>query len=189
MQRRLGTLLRQFLSLTTCLGAAVALMSGCAHGAAANTDASSTTIFVVRHAQKADPDDNTPGARLSEDGRESARRLAASLRSTGIAAVFATPTVRARGTAQPTGTLFGVPVTEYDPASLAKLSDRIHSEWKGKSCLVVGHSNTVPAIVRALGGAVGENLASDAYDNLFVVSIAEIGGIRQVTTTRLHLPQ
>lgn len=146
-----------------------------------------TTLFVVRHAQKADPGNNAPDAPLSDAGRRAARRLAETLRSADLAAVFATPTVRARDTAAPTATVFGVGVTEYRGAE--QLAEQIHRDWRGRSALIVGHSNTVPAIVRALGGRVQGELGDDEYDNLFIVTIVERGGDRAVSTTRLRPPE
>jgi hypothetical protein len=40
----------------------------------------------------------------------------------------------------------------------------------GATALVVGHSNTVPEIVAALGVATAVTVADDEYDNLFIVT-------------------
>ena len=54
-------------------------------------------------------------------------------------------------------------------------------ETKG-NVLVVGHSNTIPDIIKALG--VSDSIAIDDndYDNLFVVSL----GTGSATLLRLH---
>lgn len=155
----------------------------------AEADPVVTTVFIVRHAQKADPNDNSPDSPLSAQGTQAADRLAAALRSAQLKAVFATPTTRARDTARPAATFFGVDVTDYQPNAPEELAARIHAQWAGRSALIVGHSNTVPALVRALGGVAEGELNSDEYDNLFIVTITELDGRRAVATTRLHLPQ
>lgn len=181
-----GALGRLFLCLLACLGA-VSLATLPSAASADPLTPVVSTVFVVRHAQKADPQDNTPGAALSAQGKAAADQLAATLRSAGIQGVFATQTTRARDTARPTATLFGLEVTEYyAPADLATL---INEKWFGRPVLIVGHSNTVPALIEALGGDPIGELGSDEYDNLFILSIAQAKGGRTVTTTRLRLPQ
>ena len=41
----------------------------------------------------------------------------------------------------------------------------------GSSVLVVGHSNTVPAIIAALGGPAMEELCDSEYSNLFTLAL------------------
>ena len=41
----------------------------------------------------------------------------------------------------------------------------------GHSVLVVGHSNTVPAIIAALGGPAMEELCDSEYSNLFTLAL------------------
>jgi hypothetical protein len=36
---------------------------------------------------------------------------------------------------------------------------------------VVGHSNSVPAVIKALGGDVAPAIGEKEYDNLFVVTV------------------
>lgn len=155
----------------------------------AEADPVVTTVFIVRHAQKADPHDNSQGSPLSDEGKRAAARLASALRSAHIDAVFATPTTRARDTARPTAAIFGIEVTDYPPGDPEALAASIRGKWAGRSALIVGHSNTVPALVRALGGDADGELAGDEYDNLFIVTITEVAGRRSIATTRLHLPQ
>jgi broad specificity phosphatase PhoE len=46
---------------------------------------------------------------------------------------------------------------------------------QGQTVLVVGHSNTVPAIVEALGAKRPGAICDSRYDDLFVVTIAGDG--------------
>jgi broad specificity phosphatase PhoE len=132
-----------------------------------------SAVIVVRHAEKISETDQ----RLSEAGRARAARLAALLKDTGIVAIFSTDTERAKGTAQPLADATKLPLRIYDlPASGANkpiaaqpFIARLRTEHAHDVVLVVGHSNTVPAILQALGAPGLLKLAADEYDNLFVV--------------------
>ncbi len=50
----------------------------------------------------------------------------------------------------------------------------------GSVVLVVGHSNTVPSIIAALGGPKLADLCDSAYSNLFVLVLGEPGGARLI---------
>jgi broad specificity phosphatase PhoE len=50
----------------------------------------------------------------------------------------------------------------------------------GKTVLVVGHSNTIPKIVGALGGPKLADLCEPEYDNVFTMVIDAEGGVRTV---------
>jgi broad specificity phosphatase PhoE len=45
----------------------------------------------------------------------------------------------------------------------------------GETVLVVGHSNTVPAIVEALGAKRPADICDAEFDNLYIVTIAADG--------------
>lgn len=121
------------------------------------------TVFVVRHAEKISNEDE----RLTEAGKARGQRLARMLADAGIAAVYSTDTERTRGTAGPLAEARKLPVTIYDkPKALA---EKLRTEHKEDAILVVGHSNTVPKLLEALGCAESVSIADDEYDNLFVV--------------------
>lgn len=127
-----------------------------------------TTIFLVRHAEKAtggdgkDPD-------LSEAGRARAVALSEMLKDVRFTAIYATEFKRTQQTAKPLADaahleVVTIPAKEM-PALVAKL--------KGASgnVLVVGHSNTLPEIITALGADVSLTIAEADYDNLFLVDL------------------
>ncbi len=147
-----------------------------------------TTLFIVRHAEKAEESDNSPGAELSAAGRRRSARLAAMLRDADLAGVYATATRRALDTARPTAERHGLPITEYDAGpGLRAVVDRVLGECAGRAALVVGHSNTVPALVAAFtGGEPGEGVSG--YDSIFVVTIVRCGESRAASVTRLRFP-
>ena len=103
-------------------------------------------FYVSRHMQKESGNDPA----LTAEGAANAERLAAMLADKGITAIFTTDTKRTRSTAEPLSRLTGVPIQTYDPRDNAALAARAQAVTG--SVLIVGHSNTVPAIVAALHG-------------------------------------
>ena len=132
-----------------------------------------TAVFVVRHAEKVSETDQ----RLTDAGRERAARLAKMLGAAGIRAIYATDTERARDTAAPLAQALKLSITTYDVgAGMAKdtpdaseLARTLRRDHPGDAVLVVGHSNTVPAILKALGCREEISIAAQQYDDLFIV--------------------
>jgi phosphohistidine phosphatase SixA len=145
--------------------------------------AAQQTVFVVRHAERADT--GTAGAsmmatdpELSEAGRARAQALAAALKDAGITAIYTTEYKRTRQTAEPLAKALGIAVTVVEardtPGLIAKVTG-------GGNALVVGHSNTVGPVIAGLGVAEPVKLSDADYDNLFVVVRGE-----KPTLVRLH---
>ena len=131
------------------------------------------TVFVVRHAEKISESDQ----RLTDAGRERATRLAKMLSAAGIRAIYATDTERAKDTAGPLAERLHLAVTTYDVgAGMAKgapdataFAAQLRRDHPNDAVLVVGHSNTLPAILKALGCQEEVTIAAQQYDDLFVV--------------------
>jgi phosphohistidine phosphatase SixA len=128
------------------------------------------TVIVVRHAERAD--DGTKDPPLSAAGEARAKRLASHLQSAEIAAAYVTPLKRTQQTAAlavatiaPTITTTTLPAADID-ALIARI--RLHRP--NETVLVVGHSNTVPRILQALGMPNPPTIAEDEYHHLFVVT-------------------
>lgn len=132
--------------------------------------------FVVRHAERAD--DAGGGAAmlargqdppLSAAGRERAERLARHLRDAGVTAIYVTQYVRTQQTAEPLARALGLKPTQIENDETDDLVRDIRSRYAAGVVLVVGHSSTVPVIVKALGGGEVE-VQDDEYDALFIVA-------------------
>ena len=135
-----------------------------------------TVVIVVRHAEKAADDPRDPT--LSEAGHARAQALAKALAGAPLAAVYATGYRRTQQTAQPSAEKHGVAVQTLaagSEADGAALRERIRKEHAGRTVLVVGHSNTVPAIVAALSGKAAAAMAEDEFDRFSVVVLPEQG--------------
>ena len=137
-------------------------------------------IFIVRHAERVD---RSSDAILSAEGEARAEALARHLRDVGIDAIHSTTYRRTLGTAAPLAELLGLEV-QTEPAHdmgtmmssdrgveryLQALVARLRDRHGADRVLVVGHSNTVPALLAALGHPESIAIAGDEYDNLFVV--------------------
>ena len=143
----------------------------------------STTVILVRHAEKAaEPKDDPP---LTVVGEARAAALVEVVRTAGITAVYSTPWKRTQFTARPTAEKLGIPVTTFDVKPGEKSYGELYaaellSKHRGRVVLVVGHSNTVPAILKGLGIADAPVIQDPEYDNLFVVTVPETGPSRVV---------
>jgi phosphohistidine phosphatase SixA len=132
-----------------------------------------TTVIVVRHAEKVDDSSDPP---LSEAGQARATALAAALADAGVSAIYTTQFERTRATAAPLARALGLSPTVIQgggpaAAHARAVASRVLSQSAGRTSLVVGHSNTVPDIVQALGAADVGTIADDEYHNLFIVQV------------------
>ena len=187
------------LVLCVTLAAGCAAAPGAGSSAPAPTPASATAatpatagtlVLLVRHAEKAAvPGDDPP---LSEAGTTRARALADSLRGVGVTAVIVSPRRRTAETAAPLAAArgltpevvpFGASPAEHVQAVAAAV--RRHA---GGVVLVVGHSNTVPAIVTALGGPRLPDLCDASYATLFTVRLAASSGAPTVSRSGYGTP-
>ncbi|WP_407352278.1 histidine phosphatase family protein [Luteimonas sp. R10] len=161
------------LLLSLMLAGCVAQPARTPSAAAAPPDSPRTAFLVVRHAEKvADGDDPV----LDASGLRRAEALAELLAEEPVSAVYATPTRRARQTAQPIARRHGIEVRDYDPAQPpSALATVLHTRHAGATVVVVGHSNTVPGIVSALCACPVAPLAEQDYGDLFEVRIAADG--------------
>ena len=126
----------------------LSVLAGCA---SVPDPAGGVTFVIVRHAEKADDDPRDPS--LTPEGERRAERLASAMRLRPLVAVYATPLRRTQATAAPAAQGAGLPVTTYDPTVPApELAGRLRQAHTAGTVLVVGHSNTVPAIASALCG-------------------------------------
>ncbi len=141
-----------------------------------------TVVFLVRHAEKGTMPKNDPP--LTEAGRSRAALLAKMLRSASVTAVYSSGFARTDQTAKPVADAVGVAMIRYDARNSRTLAKTLRREHAGGAVLVVGHSNTVPALLSALGvdRASQPVIADTEYDNLFIVTIRG----EQVTLVRLR---
>lgn len=149
---------------------------------------SATVVLVVRHAERAPGSGDPP---LSDVGQARAADLADIGKLTGISAIVTTQLQRTRQTAAPLADALKItPVVVPTQQDLAKHAAEVAAavrQQAGKTVLVVGHSNTVPAIVAALGGPKLPDLCEPEYDSLITL-ILDAGGSARIVRTRFGAP-
>ncbi|MDB4949161.1 MAG: Phosphoglycerate mutase [Gemmatimonadetes bacterium] len=169
---------RRFLSLAALATAVLTAPAALAAQMPA-TAPGTTTVVVVRHAEKATDDPRDPT--LSPAGTARAAALAQLLSEATVSAVYTTQFKRTHLTAEPAAAAAGVTVTERPIAAenmatyALDLAREIMTQQQGKTVLVVGHSNTVPAIVLALSGQTVPDITDPEYDHVFIVQIPQTG--------------
>jgi broad specificity phosphatase PhoE len=140
-----------------------------------------TVVLLVRHAEKAaQPAQDPP---LTEAGSERARALVGVARDAGVKAIISTQYLRTRNTAEPTAAALSLTPEIVSagpmPQHAKAVADQV-MKHAGGTVLVVGHSNTIPAIVGALGAPQPRELCDSEYDQLFVVVIGDGGPPRLI---------
>lgn len=129
-----------------------------------------TTVILVRHAEKNIEPDN-PNPALTPAGQERAQILLRMLSESGITAIYATQYLRTQGTASPLGYRLGLKVNQLDARNVEELARQIKANHTGGVVFVVGHSNSVPAVISALGGGTLPEIPDQEYDNMFIVTV------------------
>jgi len=140
--------------------------------------ASSTTIVIVRHAEKVM--DGSPDPALSSEGQARAALLARMFGERQlkdhINVIYTSPSLRNRQTAAPLAARLGIEpqvVSEDDAGGFAR---RVLHEHRGARILIVGHTDTIPAIVQALSGARDiPPIGATEYGTMYIVSVPRVG--------------
>lgn len=146
---------------------------------AAQQDFKVTTVFLVRHAEAAS--EPRPDPPLLETGVARAELLSRILAKSGIKNIYTSQFLRTKATGEPLAKQLGLtsfPFTlklsasnprEVSAESIQEIVDKIY-QTPGDNALVIGHSNSVPSVIKALGGDAGP-IGEKEYDNLFVVTV------------------
>lgn len=145
-----------------------------------------TLVAIVRHAERAGDAGSDPELTPAGDAR--ARALAAALRDGDVQAVIVSNRKRTLSTARPLANERALTPTVVDLGTdLAGHVQAVAAAVRahpGRAVLVVGHSNTVPAIIAALGGPRMPDLCDTAYSNLFLLSLPADGGTPTLVRSR-----
>lgn len=175
--RRVNSLLALVLTL---LAAAPALAQ------TATVAAPTTTVVLVRHAEKAaEPESDPP---LTPAGEARAHALLEALDDAHVDAVYSTQYARTRTTAEPLARAAGVDVTIVPagggaPPYVAAVAERARTEYPGGVVVIVGHSNTLGRTIAALGGPADlGDLSEDVYDTMYVLLLTEGREARLIKT-------
>lgn len=135
------------------------------------------TVIIVRHAEKAE---QSADPVLSDAGQARASALAEVLAGAGVTHVFVTPLQRTGLTAAPSAAAvdvgaIAVALDGGAAAHVARLVADVRQVPTAAVVLVVGHSNTVPEIARALGATDADVMDDCEYDRLTVLTLTPTG--------------
>ena len=131
-------------------------------------------VLLVRHAEKAAEPAGDPS--LTPAGVTRSQALAAALRDAGVTSIITTQLRRTSETAQPLAKTLGLTpeVVPTNPGGLEAHVEAVAAAVRrhaGGVVLVVGHSNTIPAIIAALGGPRLPDICDPIHANLFVLQL------------------
>jgi broad specificity phosphatase PhoE len=133
-----------------------------------SVSASAQTVIVVRHGEKLD---SSADPVLSPEGEVRAARLANMLAESRVRAIYTTQFKRTILLAAPTAKRLGITPVTMAARETAALIAKIRTHAKDEVVLVVGHSNTVPEILKGLGYTTPVTVTEEDYDNLFIVAM------------------
>jgi len=140
----------------------------------------STTIYLVRHAEKMD--DGTSDPPLTTEGRARAKKLSTLLSGKQINHIYSSDYKRTQQTAIPISKRTKIAIKSYNPRELDVFANQI-SQLKGQHILVVGHSNSTPSLANLLLGREEYTQYDESdYGNLIEVEIS--GNTKKSKKTR-----
>ncbi|MGG5211000.1 SixA phosphatase family protein [Chryseobacterium sp. MIQD13] len=129
-----------------------------------------TVCILLRHAEKensgTDPD-------LTSAGKLRAEELKRLLGNVHIDNIYTTAYNRTRQTVSPLAESKGIVIKEYTPAATMAATqlfiDNILAQNQGKVVVIVGHSNTVPDMVKVLSNnTLNVTISETQFDNIFI---------------------
>lgn len=126
-------------------------------------------IILVRHAEKAA--DNPADPSLSVLGQARAQALATALQYSGVSSIYTTQFKRTRETAQPLAQARNITPQVLGAKRGAEHINEVVTAVRASSgvVLVVGHSNTVPAIATALGAPAMKEFCESSFSHMLVL--------------------
>jgi len=128
-----------------------------------------TVYYLIRHAEK-DRTTTDEDPNLTEIGLKRANNWAEIFKDIKIDHIYSTDYKRTQQTAAPVASAKNLEILSYDPSHL--YNDDFKNSTKGKTVLIVGHSNTTPVFVNTIIEKQ-EHQQMDDKDNgkLFIVTI------------------
>jgi broad specificity phosphatase PhoE len=123
-------------------------------------------IYLVRHAERAD---QSTDSELSTDGIGRSYALRDMLHDAGITTIYTTDLRRTIATAAPFAAAARVQPVALKAADTDALIARVRAAAPRDRILIVGHSNTLPELLRAAGVTAPIDIGDNEYDNLFIV--------------------
>lgn len=127
-----------------------------------------SVIYLVRHAEKEKGNDPV----LTSDGKRRAGELARVLKKKKIKHIYVTQYLRTQMTADSLRIQLAIDTVHYhaDTTGNSLLEEIKAHQDAGKNLLIIGHSNTLPVLLKKLGVQQPiREIADNEFDNLFIV--------------------
>lgn len=135
------------------------------------TSGETTTYYLIRHAEKDRSDEMNGNPSLTFEGETRAQNWSDYFKDIQIDAVYSTKYFRTVETATPTAMTKKLKIQYYDPRNM--YDSVFQDQTKGKSVLVVGHSNTTPMFAnKILGDNIYDNMDDRDNSSLYIVTIS-----------------
>jgi phosphohistidine phosphatase SixA len=131
-----------------------------------------STVVLVRHAE---PQTSGGDPGLTAAGRKRAELLGFMFQNAGVTALFTSELRRTKETAQPLAARVSLVPAVLTGLNTAADRDRVLAVPSGVA-LVIGHTNTVPQLIDALGAGNNVQIAENEFDRMFIVSLRGAGG-------------
>ncbi|RZJ30987.1 MAG: phosphoglycerate mutase [Flavobacterium sp.] len=123
-----------------------------------------TNIYLVRHGEK---QDSSASSGLTPQGEQRAIALRDVLINENIDSIYSTDYKRTQLTAKPLADALKKDIISYKPDKAFSMKLK---KMKGKNVVVVGHSNTIPDIIKYITTKSIE-IRENEFDKLFIIRI------------------
>ena len=142
------------------------------------------TVFFLRHAEDADTGGN-PDPDLTEFGAERADALARLLSKSGVTHFYSSEYARTQSTLRPLAQAIGTTVEIVSARKPAEQIEKLRALPPGAVAIVAGHSNTIPNLIKTLGGELDELtergwIEEPVHDRIFIVTLQADGDTQTV---------
>ena len=142
-----------------------------------------TTVILVRHAEKTTEPGKDPG--LTAEGHARAAALTEMLAKGGVDKLYASEYRRTQLTLKPLAEELDLEITIIGASEPDRLVADIFSSQRGNTVVIAGHSNTLPELVRLLSGLEAEPIDESDYRGIYILSLPRFG---EQQLTRLRYP-
>ena len=131
-----------------------------------------TTYYFIRHAEKLRVDKTDRNPNLNSKGLKRAKAWKEIFSNISFDAIYSTDYTRTRLTAKPTADSKNLPILIYNPRDL--YSKAFQNQTKGKTILVVGHSNTTNVFAnKVIGFDKYQGIKDNNNSNLYIVTLTD----------------
>lgn len=133
-----------------------------------------TTYYFIRHAEKLRIDKTDKNPNLNYKGYKRAEAWKDIFSNITFDAIYSTDYNRTKLTAKPTADRNNLPILLYNPKAM--YNEAFKNNTKGKTVLVVGHSNTTNVFVnKILGVEKYHEINDNNNSNLYIVTVSSDG--------------